>query len=94
MENILKEIGIDLPGQYSRNGNYVVDLSSDAEWGRIYSLLETADDVSQDEDNNLLTVHNASLMYEYANCQINLKADFDNDIYQLVCSELYEVSED
>ena len=89
MEEILQELGIYEPGQLSKNNAYVVDLDSDLAWGKIYSLLETNDDVEQLEDNTLLTTHNASILYLYKDkYQLNLKADFDNEIYSLICSKL------
>ena len=89
MEKILQELGIFEPGQVGKNNSYIVDLESDAAWGKIYSILETNNDVEQLEDNTLLTVHNASLLYIYKDkYQLNLKADFDNEIYSLICSNL------
>ena len=86
---MLQELGIFEPGQSGKNNSYVVDLDSDLAWGKIYSLLETNDDVEQLEDNTLLTVHNASVIYVYKDkYQLNLKADFDNEIYSLICSKL------
>lgn len=89
METIIRELKINLPGEYTKSNSYTVDISSDAEWGKIYSLLETNDNVEQLEDNTLLTVHNASLLYTYKDVyQLNLKADFDSDVYSLVCSKI------
>lgn len=89
MEKMLQELGIFEPGQAGKNNSYVVDLDSDLAWGKIYSLLETNEDVEQMEDNTLLTVHNASVIYVYKDkYQLNLKADFDNEIYSLICSKL------
>ncbi len=89
MEELIKKLGITLPGEYTRSNSYTVDIKSDAEWGKIYSLLETNDDVESLEDNTLLTIHNASLLYVYNDeYQLNLKADFDNETYSLVCSKI------
>ena len=89
MEEMLQELGIFEPGQAGKNNSYVVDLDSDLAWGKIYSLLETNEDVEQMENNTLLTVHNASVIYVYKDkYQLNLKADFDNEIYSLICSKL------
>ena len=88
MDSVIKKLGIDLPGEYTKNNSYTVDIKDDAEWGKIYSILETNDDVEPLEDNTLLTIHNASLLYIYDEYQLNLKADFDNETYSLVCSKI------
>ena len=49
----------DLSGEYGKGGSYIIDLNSDAEFGRIYTLLDNAEEVYQEEDSVLLTVHNS-----------------------------------
>lgn len=89
MKEELKNLGIDLEGQYSKAGSYVIDLKTDREFGRIYSLLDTSYNVEQEDDSVLLTPHNAQIIYVYdEHIQLVLKADFDNELYSLVCSEL------
>ena len=90
MEEMLYEIGIqDLQGQSGKNDSYVIDLGSDTEWGRVYSLLEKCANVYQLEENNLLTTHNASFQYVWKDdYQITLKADFDNELYSIVFLEV------
>ena len=86
---LLNDIGIELPGEEGRNGSYIIDIGSDVEWGKIYTLLENNENIEQADENNLLTTHNASLIYRYNNEYLfNLKADFDHNLYSLVCSEL------
>lgn len=69
--------------------NYTLDLYSDADWGRLYTTLDDSNLLDQIEENVLLTEHNSSLLYNYNDeLLLNLKADFDNDQYQLVISEI------
>lgn len=78
IESVLKDIGIELPGEYTKNGSYVIDLSSDKEWGKIYTLLDNTELIEQDEESFLLTTHNSSLIYTYDDLyRFVLKADFD-----------------
>ena len=94
MDNILKELGLQYEGQKGKNNSLVVDLGSDSEFGKVYSLLETNDDVEQLEDNTLLTVHNASLIYIYKNVyQITLKSNFDTEEYSLVVNKLVDMND-
>ena len=90
MKEMLKQLGLDyLEGQYGKQNAYVIDLSSDSEFGKIYSILETAYGVTQAEEPTLLTVHNGQIIYNYKDeYQLILKADFDNNLYSLVCSKI------
>ena len=90
IQYILKELGIPYTGNYGKNDSYVIELMDDKEWGKVYSILESNDDVEEQEDSTLLTVHNANLIYEYQEkWQFVLSADFDNDdSYRLTVKEI------
>ena len=95
MENVIKELGLDYEGQPGKNHSYIVDLGSDEEFGKVYSTLETNEDVEQLEDNTLLTVHNASLLYLYKDkYQINLKSNFDTEEYSIIITDIEELDND
>ena len=95
MNKVLEELGLEYEGQPGKNNSYVVDLGSDQEFGKVYSTLETNDDVEQLEDNTLLTVHNASLLYIYKDkYQITLKSNFDTEEYYLIINKLGDMKED
>ena len=90
MEEMLKTLGLDyLEGQYDKQNAYVIDLASDTEFGKVYTILETAYGVEQHSEPSLMTVHNSQIIYDYEDeYQLVLKADWDNDAYSLVCSKL------
>jgi hypothetical protein len=89
MEKLLKDLGITKVGSYSKDGSYVIDLDSSDEFGKIYSLLENSEDLHYMEENNLLTISNASMTYRYGEeYQLQLIADFNYDLYKLVVNEI------
>ena len=89
VKEILNELKIDYEGTYSKNDAYVIDLAGDSEWGKIYSILESNEEIEEQEESTLLTVHNANLIYEYKGWQFVLSADFDNnDSYRLTVKEI------
>lgn len=90
MEQVLKQLKIDKPGAYGRNNTYVVDIENSDEFGKIYSILDKNNDVEQNEENSLLTLHNASIYYLYKDYQINLIGDFDADQYRMVVANVAE----
>ena len=87
---LLNELNIPYRGTQGKNDSYVIDLDNDSEWGKIYSILETNEDMEELEESTLLTVHNANLIYEYKDeWQLVLSADFDNnDGYRLTIKEI------
>ena len=88
MQEILRQLGIQLAGEYSTTGSYIIDLDNDTEWGKVYTLLDNAEVLEQDEASVLLNVHDACLIYNYDDTyRFVLKADFDNELYSLICSE-------
>lgn len=89
INSLLKLLKLDsYGGNYGRK-NHIIDLNDDSEWGRVYTILDSTPELDQIEENVLLTEHNSSLLYNYNDeLLLNLKADFDNDQYQLVISEI------
>ena len=86
---VVKELGINRKGTFSRNGSYVIDLEdSSDDYGKVYSLLDKNPDVDYMEDNSLLTVDNGSMYYRYEDYMINLVGDFKNNHYKVVISEV------
>ena len=84
MQEILRQLGIQLAGEYSTTGSYIIDLDNDTEWGKVYTLLDNAEVLEQDEASVLLNVHDACLIYNYDDTyRFVLKADFDYELYSL-----------
>lgn len=89
---LLDELKLDAySGTFGRDGSYIIDLESDAIFGKVYTLLDNKENVYQREENTLLTTHSGSLLYDVdvdgVNYILNLKADFDSNQYSLVISE-------
>lgn len=88
-EQFLKELGIDKPGEYTED-SYIVSLTDSKEYGRVFSILEKSDKLDIMEDNQVVTEQGSSLMYESTEESyiVNLLADFDNSVYQLVVTNI------
>lgn len=88
IKSLIDTLGISNGGVYGRK-NYTLDLNNDSDWGKMYTILDDSPELDQIENNGILTDHNSSLLYRYNDeLLLNLKADFDNDQYQLVISEI------
>lgn len=90
IKNYLNSIGINRDGYYSQNDSYVITLIDSNDYGKIFSTLENSDDLDIMKENQVVTEQGSSLMYESLseNFILNLLADFDNNIYQLVITEV------
>lgn len=90
IDTAAKELGLsENKQQEDASGNIVYDLTSDNEFGKLYSRLETLDGVEGSDDYPLLNTHTASLKYVYKDMlDIELRADFDSDIYNVIMKEI------
>lgn len=89
-ETVLKKLGLHYTGTYTEDGAFVVDLANDSDFGKVYSVLDDAQDLDYQEDNSTLTADNANLNYIYGEDEylITLMADFENEHYQLTLTEI------
>ena len=88
---LLKELGIDKRGSYADTDTYVIDLDNSNDYGRINSILDRSDLLDPIDESSYLTVDAASLDYKYEDqFIISLIADFEEDYYQLVITEMKE----
>lgn len=90
VQEYLKSIGISKESEQGDDNSWVVPIMNSNEFGKIFSKLESAEDLDPLEDNQVVTEQGSSLVYESISepYMLNLIADFDNDIYQLVINEV------
>lgn len=94
-QEYLKKIGINKTVNKGTSDSYIVDISNSDEYGKIYSILDKAvdkEELDMLEDNQVVTEQGSSLMYESETEPyiLNLIADFDGDVYQLVINKIEE----
>ena len=86
MEELLKSIGIEAKGEYTKNGSYIVDIKDYDQYGVYYSLLEKSD-LEEVQDTAQITLHTTNITYANDQYQVVLQADLDEDLYKVVVSE-------
>lgn len=85
MEDFLKNtLGIKDVGHYSKSNSYIIDIDDSDYYGKIYSILDKSDEVEEDEDSSMITIHNSNIVFRSDDYQLTLVADFDQDTYKLV----------
>lgn len=93
MEEFLKQLGITDAGNKTSNGNYVIDLEDSDHYNKIFSRLDKSDLVEENEDSSVVNLDVTNILYISEKYAINLIADFEQDLYKIVVTELEENNE-
>lgn len=88
MKEFLKKIGITEDGQSTQDGNYVIDLDDSNHYNSVFSKLDKSDLIEENEDSSVVNVDVTNILYIGDNYALNLIADFKQDTYKLVVTEL------
>lgn len=90
MKELLRKIGITEAGYFSSNNNYVIDFDNSEEYNKAFSKLDRTDLVEENDDTSVINMSVSNIMYSNNDFSLNLIADFDNDTYKLVVTDLKE----
>lgn len=90
MKELLKKIGITEAGYFSSNNNYVIDFDNSDEYNKAFSKLDRTDLVEENDDTSVINMSVSNIMYSNDDFSLNLIADFDDDTYKLVVTDLKE----
>ena len=88
MKNLLQQLGITEVGNKTSDNNYVIDLEDGDHFNRIFSKLDKSDLIEENEDSSIVTLDVTNILYIADGYSLNLIADFEQDIYKLVVSDL------
>lgn len=85
----VKQLNINKLGEYNEDA-YVIDLLNSTEYGKIFTTLDNSKDLDILQDNQVITTEGSSLAYQSLSQPylLNLLADWENDIYQLVVTKI------
>ena len=90
MKEFLRKLGIIQSGHYSSNNNYVIDLDDSKDYDKICSILDKSDLVEENPDSSVINTSVSNILYVGEQFSLNVIADFDNDTYKVVVTELKE----
>lgn len=90
MKEFLKKLGITQAGYYSSKNNYVIDLDDAKDYDKICSTLDKSDLVEENPDSSVINTSVSNILYVGDQFSLNVIADFDNDTYKVVVTELKE----
>lgn len=90
MKEFLRKLGITQSGYYSSNNNYVIDIDDSKDYDKICSTLDKSDLVEENPDSSVINTSVSNILYVGEQFSLNVIADFDNDTYKVVVTELKE----
>lgn len=88
IKEFMISLDLDILFEYTDN-TYISTLEDSVIFGKVFSKLENNEDLVILQNNELLTEDGTSLLYKSKDNKflINLLANWDNDIYQVIISE-------
>lgn len=90
MKELLKSIGITEAGYFSEDGNYIIDFENSNDFNRAFNKLDKSDKLEENDDSSVANLNVSNIMYMADTYSLNLIADFEQDVYKLVVTELEE----
>lgn len=90
MKDLLRKLGINEAGHRSTNNDYIIDLDDSDHFNRIFSKLDKSDLLDENEDSSVVNLEITNILYMADGYTLNLIADFEQDIYKLVITEIKE----
>ena len=88
MQDLLNKIGITQPGYYSDKNIYIIDLENADQYSKVFSKLDRSKEVKELQSSSISNASISNVMYVNDDYNLNLIADFDNNVYKLVIYEL------
>lgn len=88
MKQFLKDIGITEVGYFTEDGNYVIDLENSDAFNKVYGKLDNTDLIEENEDASVVNLDVTNIIYFCDEFAINLIADFTQNEYKIVVTEV------
>ena len=88
MKSFLNKLGITQVGYFTEDDNYVIDLENSDEFNNVYGKLDKSNLVEENEDASVVNLDVTNIIYFCDNFAINLIADFTQDEYKIVVTEV------
>lgn len=89
VEKYLKDLGITKEGKV-QGDKYIVTLQDSDDFARMYSILETSNDLDIDDSLSLISNTASKIFYASSDYEITLNANFMSDTYTIVAKEVNE----
>lgn len=88
MQDLLNKIGITQPGYYFDKNTYIIDLENADQYSKVFSKLDRSKEVKELQSSSISNTSISNVMYVNDDYNLNLIADFDNNVYKLAIYEL------
>lgn len=89
IEQLIKQLNIDKVGSYNKDKSYTIELEDSDDFGKLYTILETNNNIEGSDDENLVTLDDSTLVYYYNDdFKLYLNANWNDDTYNLTIEEI------
>lgn len=88
MQDLLNKIGITQLGYYFDKNTYIIDIENADQYSKVFSKLDRSKEVKELQSSSISNTSISNVMYVNDDYNLNLIADFDNNVYKLVIYEL------
>ena len=86
LEEFIDSLGIDsFEGEYNGD-SYIIEVNTSNDFSRLFNIISTNDKLSADE-NSTATVSKSHFVFTDGYYEVELKADFNKDLYSVVVRE-------
>lgn len=90
MKELLNKIGLNLEGQDTKDGNYVIDLANSSQFNDVFCKLDKCEFLEENEDSSVMNLEVSNILFMTEGFTLNLIADYSQNSYKLVITELKE----
>ena len=90
MKELLNKIGLNLEGQDTKDGNYVIDLTNSSQFNDVFCKLDKCEFLEENEDSSVMNLEVSNILFMAEGFTLNLIADYSQNSYKLVITELKE----
>lgn len=89
MEDLLKELGLSLSGEYDKNGTYIIKINNSTDIGKIFTILDKkCEEIDDDTDIKEKSQDNLQTTYRYKNYRITLVFDLSEENHLLIITKV------
>ena len=82
MQEFIDSLDLPIKGEM-RNNEYIIDIKDSDDFSTLYNAISLNKKLNM-LDNSLANIHESKFSFTDGTYQVNLEADYDNDIYKLV----------
>lgn len=95
MEELLKELGLSLSGEYDDNDTFTAHIDNSTDIGKVFTILDKkCEEIDDDTDIDDKSQDNLQTTYKYKNYRITLVFDLAEENHMLIITKIADEDEE